>query len=186
MLILESGSTYEEIIKKSRFIATAIPCSTEQEALKALQHLHSKHSDANHIAFAYRIKTEKTINQRFFDAGEPSGTAGKPIYNHLEGKDLINILCVVIRYFGGVKLGAGGLTRAYGNTAKKALDNASFQTYIAMAQKKFVIEYNQMQEFQYQLTKLDGKILDQSFTENIELMVTLPEINADQLTLLFK
>jgi putative IMPACT (imprinted ancient) family translation regulator len=73
---------------------------------------------------------------RFYDAGEPSGTAGKPVFKYIEGHDLINILCVVVRYFGGIKLGAGGLTRAYGNTAKLAIAAAAVVEYIELCTVK--------------------------------------------------
>ena len=94
------------------------------EVLQHLKQLHDEHPNASHIAYAYRIKTDHGLIYRFHDAGEPTGTAGKPIFQHIEGKELINLLIAVIRYFGGVKLGAGGLTRAYGNTAKQVIEAA--------------------------------------------------------------
>ena len=93
----------EEIIKKSRFISFIFPIITEQDVVSHLKKLQAEHPHAHHIAFAYRIKTSESIVYRFFDAGEPTGTAGKPIFQHLEGKNIINVLVVVIRYFGGVK-----------------------------------------------------------------------------------
>jgi uncharacterized YigZ family protein len=102
----------EELIKKSRFIGHISPCSSEQDALLFIRQLYQQHPNASHIVYAYRVQSPDGLICRFNDAGEPSGTAGKPIFQHLEGKQLINLVVAVIRYFGGVKLGAGGLTRA--------------------------------------------------------------------------
>jgi len=180
---VKSTVTIEETIKKSRFIGIVIPCQSENEIAQLLNQQHQLHPHASHIVFAYRIKTPKGIISRFNDAGEPSGTAGKPVYQHIEGnKDLINCLCIVIRYFGGIKLGAGGLTRAYGNTAKKAIDACNLSDYIDYTDVKFTLEYTQMQNFEYQLKKLDGVIIKQDFSENINLIVQLPEENANALT----
>jgi uncharacterized YigZ family protein len=123
---------------------------------------------------------------KFHDAGEPSGTAGKPVYQHLEGKNLVNVLCVVIRYFGGIKLGAGGLTRAYGNTAKKVIEASQITEYIEYAEVQLELEYKQMQLLKYQLEKLDGMILKQDFSENINLIIKIPKKNLDILTEKFK
>lgn len=177
MYCVKKTVTIEDTIKKSRFISKIIPCQTESEIVHHLNHLQQLHSNANHIAFAYRIKSEKGIIIRFHDAGEPSGTAGKPIYQHLEGKNLINTLCVVIRYFGGIKLGAGGLTRAYGNAAKKAIETSIITLYIEYTTIKLSLKYNQMRHFEYQLKKLNGKIIKQEFSDSVQLIVRLPEEN---------
>lgn len=182
MHCVKSTVTIEDTIKKSRFIGIVIPCQSEKEILQHLNQQHQLHPNASHIVFAYRIKTDKGIISRFNDAGEPSGTAGKPVYQHIEGnKDLINCLCIVIRYFGGIKLGAGGLTRAYGNTAKKAIDACSLTDYIEYAEIAIELDYKQMQNFEYQLKKLDGVIVKQDFSEIIKLLVKLPEQNVDAL-----
>ena len=186
MHCVKTTVTIEDTIKKSRFIGILIPCQTENDALQQLNLLHQSHPNASHIVFAYRIKSPKGIIMRFHDAGEPSGTAGKPVFQHIEGKDLINILCIVIRYFGGIKLGAGGLTRAYGNTAKKVIEASGITEYIEYAQVKLTLDYKQMQNFEYQLKKLDGVIVKQVFSENINLLVKLPEKHLTVLTEQFK
>jgi uncharacterized YigZ family protein len=111
---------------------------------------------------------------RFHDAGEPSGTAGKPIFQHIEGKELINLLIAVIRYFGGVKLGAGGLTRAYGNTAKQVIEAAEIVPYVELVNIPLTLDYKQMQALEYLLKKLDGHILKQDFAEQVRLIIRLP------------
>ena len=150
-----------------------------------LHALRTEHSSANHIAFAYRIKTEQGVIYRFHDAGEPSGTAGKPIFRFVEGAELINVLCVVVRYFGGIKLGAGGLTRAYGNTAKHAIEAADITPYIELSTLSFVLDYKQLQLFEYTLKKFSGGIISKDFTGQVRLLVQLPESQAEQLLAIF-
>ncbi|MCK5888317.1 MAG: YigZ family protein [Methylococcales bacterium] len=186
MYFVKAAVEVEEVIKKSRFIGVLFPCQTKQEAIHHLGQQALVHLNASHIAFAYRIKTPITMETRFYDAGEPSGTAGKPIFQHLEGKQLINLLCVVIRYYGGIKLGTGGLTRAYGNTAKKAIEASKVCEYIEYAELKIALDYPQMQSFEYHLAKLEGRLVDKIFSESIALVVSLPEKNVQTLLGLFK
>lgn len=174
MLFITQSHTFEELVKKSRFIGAITPCESEQDVLHELKTLQIQHPHANHIAFAYRLKTNNGIIYRFHDAGEPTGTAGKPILQHIEGKNIINVLVVVIRYFGGVKLGAGGLTRAYGNAARQAIDGATMQPYIEMAMLHFTLDYDQFQRFEYALKKAAGQIIEQTFTGQIQLTIKLP------------
>jgi uncharacterized YigZ family protein len=171
---VKSRQVIEENIKKSRFIGVIAPCVCEIEVLQHLKQLHDEHPNASHIVYAYRIKTGHGLIYRFQDAGEPTGTAGKPVFQHIEGKALINLLIAVIRYFGGVKLGAGGLTRAYGNTAKQVIDAAEIVAYIEMVNIPLTLDYKQMQPLEYLLKKLDGHILKQDFAEQVRLIIQLP------------
>jgi uncharacterized YigZ family protein len=177
MHCVKSKLTIEDTIKKSRFIGVIVPCISENEALLNLKQLYAEHPNANHIAFAYRIKTGRGFISRFHDAGEPAGTAGKPIFQHIEGKQLINLLIAVIRYFGGVKLGAGGLTRAYGNAAKSVIEAAEIHPFVELTRIRLTLDYNQMQLLEYQLKKLDGQIVEQDFAEQVKLLIQLPADN---------
>ncbi|MAL48173.1 MULTISPECIES: YigZ family protein [unclassified Methylophaga] len=173
--ILRTPSISESEIKKSRFIGVAMHCDSEQSALKQLRQLAAQHASANHLAFAWRIRAaEGFITERFFDAGEPSGTAGRPILSPLQGEDLINTVVAVIRYFGGVKLGTGGLTRAYGNAAKQAIDAAGKLPWVEMAQLSLKIDYSQLQMLEYQLKQIKGRIVDQQFTDMVSVVIELP------------
>ncbi|MDQ7091013.1 MAG: YigZ family protein [Methylococcales bacterium] len=185
MYCVKSTHIIEEIIKKSRFIGIIMSCESEGHCLESLNQLHQAYPQASHIAFAYRIKSSTGLVYRFHDAGEPSGTAGKPIFKHLEGKQLINVLIVVIRYFGGIKLGAGGLTRAYGNTASKVIATTELISYIDYVTINVCLAYPQMQLFEYQLKKLEGKIIDQNFTDKIRLLIIIPQQNLNKLTSLY-
>ena len=185
MQCIKAPILIEESIKKSRFIGLIYPCTSEAEAATHLKTLHTEHSSANHIAFAYRIKTEKGTICRFHDAGEPSGTAGKPIFKYIEGHDLINVLCVVVRYFGGIKLGAGGLTRAYGNTAKQAIEAADIDEFIELARLSVVLDYKQLQSFEYNLKKFSGIIISKDFAGQVTLIAQLPESLVDEFLQIF-
>lgn len=109
--------------RASKFVAWAIPVKDEQEVKLKLAELRKLYWDANHHCYAYQLGFDKSAF-RFNDDGEPSGTAGRPIFGQIQSKDLTNVLVVVIRYFGGTKLGVSGLINAYKTSAKLALDEA--------------------------------------------------------------
>lgn len=126
----------EIIINKSRFITLLIKINNLDEIEKILKEIKKKYKDATHYCYAYIIGNKEKCS----DNGEPSGTAGMPILNVLKQNDLTNILCVVIRYFGGIKLGAGGLIRAYSTSASEALNKTNIVNLIKGY--KIVIEFN--------------------------------------------
>jgi uncharacterized YigZ family protein len=111
----------------SRFIAYSVPVKSETDVKEQLELIRKKHHDARHHCYAYRLGPDKSA-YRINDDGEPSGTAGKPIYGQILSKDLTNILIVVVRYFGGTKLGVSGLINAYKTSAREALEKATILT----------------------------------------------------------
>lgn len=110
--------------KKSRFAAFLCPARSPEDIDRELARLRKAHHDAHHVCFAYRIHGDPVPSSAADDAGEPAGSAGVPILHRLENANLVDLLAVVVRHFGGVKLGVGGLVRAYGDAAQKALDEA--------------------------------------------------------------
>ncbi|MFN3270822.1 MAG: IMPACT family protein [Candidatus Kapaibacteriota bacterium] len=120
---IEDFVQVEYIEKKSRFIAQAYPVCSIEEVEKLLKVIRGKYSDATHNCYAYILGISKDL-YRYGDDGEPSGTAGKPIYQTIVNFDLTNILVVITRYFGGIKLGASGLVRAYSTATKLVLESA--------------------------------------------------------------
>jgi uncharacterized YigZ family protein len=138
---IKEPSEIEIKIKASRFIGRAFPCQSELEAEGILAGIRKKYYDANHHCFAWRIGLEKEQKFRYSDAGEPSGTAGKPIYDRIEGKDLTNLIVIVTRYFGGTKLGTGGLTHAYSETAGQAIEKAGIVERYLTEDIKVVVPY---------------------------------------------
>ncbi|MEE4174761.1 MAG: YigZ family protein [Xanthomonadales bacterium] len=123
-LKLLAPSVFEETIRKSRFIAHAAPIASEADTLDFYERVADP--KATHNCWAWRLDGR----HRFNDDGEPGGTAGRPILAQLEGRDLDGVMVVVIRYYGGIKLGAGGLVRAYGGAAAKCLDRAKTETVV--------------------------------------------------------
>lgn len=181
MKTVDQSAQHEDWVKKSRFIGLIMPCRSVPQVNCLLHDLQQQHSGATHIAFAYRIITDTGLAYRFHDAGEPSGTAGKPIFQHLEGKQLVNVLLAVIRYFGGIKLGTGGLTRAYGNTANKAIEAAHVREYVVMTEIPMTLEYPKMPVLSYQLKKIGGEIITQEFTDKVHVTVRIPEAKVKDL-----
>lgn len=174
MLVITQAGFAEQTITKSRFIAMAMRCENEREVGAALRAFAAQHQSAHHLAYAFRLKTEQGIVPRFSDAGEPSGTAGMPVLKLIEGRDLINVCVAVIRYYGGINLGTGGLARAYGGTAKMALDAAKVGDFVEMQTVRLTIDYKQMDHLTRVLAKCGGSVLDKAFNAQIELLVSLP------------
>ena len=126
-LTVKGEGVYEKIIEKSRFITYSFCVTTPEQAKEYLDKIRKKHSDATHNCYVYKLKDGTS---KFSDDGEPGGTAGAPIFEAINTSNLVDVIVVVTRYFGGVKLGAGGLVRAYFNCAKEGLDNAEKQEFI--------------------------------------------------------
>ena len=112
----------EFVEKRSRFIGQVWPVDSEEEARRRIEETRRRHHDARHNCWCYVLRDGNVL--RYSDDGEPQGTAGQPMLNVFVKEGVTNVCCVVTRYFGGILLGAGGLTRAYGGTAKLALDAA--------------------------------------------------------------
>ncbi|MCF8302630.1 MAG: YigZ family protein [Bacteroidales bacterium] len=140
---VESQGYYKD--RGSKFISCAIPVQSEEEAMNRLNELKSKYYDARHHCFAYQIGVDDPL-WRQNDDGEPSGTAGRPIYGQIMSYELTNIIIVVIRYFGGVKLGVRGLINAYKYAAQDALDKAHIITKTRKDLYKVTYDYPLMNE----------------------------------------
>ena len=128
--IFESTQPVEIKEKNSRFISQCFPVATKEEAEETVKKLWKIHYDCTHICFAYILGNGEIETFRYSDDGEPTGTAGLPIYNEILRKELFNVLVTSVRYYGGIKLGTGGLTRTYGASARAALDTAKVETVI--------------------------------------------------------
>ncbi|CAG0990516.1 IMPACT family member YigZ [Methylophilaceae bacterium] len=178
--ITQSGLA-EQTINKSRFIALAAYCGNEKEVVLMLRKMASEHPHAHHLAFAYQLKTPDGLVQRMNDAGEPSGTAGRPILQHIEGQRLINVCVGVIRYYGGINLGTGGLARAYGGTAKLAIDAARLMPFVEMTEIQLRMEYSRLDSFIRDLGRLNGKLLDKFFDADVRVRASVPVKDADAL-----
>lgn len=139
-------------IKKSKFIAYVFPIQTEAEAKEAIQSLKKEHFKARHHCSAYRLMKDGLI-EHSSDDGEPSGTAGRPMLERLRHEQLVNVLVVVVRYFGGIKLGTGGLSRAYGEAVQNALYEMTYMEQLQQQQFKVTLPYDQYDKFCYFLNQ---------------------------------
>ena len=172
------GKEAEIIEKKSRFIATVQPVKSEEEALAFIENMRKKYWNATHNCFAYVIG-ERFQVQRCSDDGEPSGTAGKPILDVLLGEEIHDVAVVVTRYFGGTLLGTGGLVRAYGGATKEGLLASTVITKIYGRKLAVQTDYTGLGKIQYILGQRGLQILDSVYTDQVELVVLLPEADID-------
>jgi uncharacterized YigZ family protein len=158
MFQLVRPATSEQVIKKSRFLANAVPLANEDEAKAAL--LAYSHADATHNCWAWRIGAA----YRFSDAGEPSGTAGKPILAAIDGQSIDKVMVVVTRWFGGILLGSGGLARAYGGTAAICLRGAERIEMKPSVDGYFHLDFSDLALVKAKLAAFkDLQILDERF-----------------------
>lgn len=172
-IILEETSS-EIIQKKSRFIATAIPIKNEDEALNFLQKISKKYWDAKHNCYAYIVGDKQEI-KRFSDDKEPSGTAGKPILEVIEGANLTNILVVVTRYFGGILLGTGGLVRAYSLATKEAINNAKICPVLSGFEIDFSCDYSSSQKVLRSCMQLEIPIISSEYSDKVSFSLAVSE-----------
>lgn len=161
----EFSSIYEE--KKSKFHAFLAPYS---EFKDVMQRLKDEHPKARHFVYAYRYLNEfDQIIENSSDDGEPKGTSGKPCLNVLAGNELINSFVIVVRYFGGVKLGTGGLVRAYSDAVNSVINISKLETYQKLEIKKLQCEYSELSKLEYLIKNSNVNILQKEFTTNINL-----------------
>lgn len=163
------------IIKKSKFICRLYYVNDIYEINSILEDLKKEYKDATHICYAYVIDNK----EKAYDDGEPSKTAGMPILEILKKKDLNNVLCVVIRYFGGIKLGAGGLIRAYSNSVRKTIDKVDIISY-----KKYIevsIEVNYDNKKLLESIVKDYEVINKDYKDTIVYKIRLEESQKDEL-----
>lgn len=171
------------IEKKSKFIANIIYVQTVEEAQECLKKIKREYYDAKHHCFAYSILTNNGIINRYSDDGEPSGTAGTPILNILNKNGIVNVLVVVTRYFGGILLGTGGLTRAYSDSTLKAIQNAEFVIEERGYEISLEINYNDFENLKLYCKKNGINIVNSEYSEKIICYI---EVNNEEKEKLFR
>ena len=167
----------EIIIEKSRFICYTKMTETEQEAKDFIESIRKKHAFATHNCYAYVVEQGKTA--RFSDDGEPQGTAGIPMLEVLKNRGLKDTAVVVTRYFGGIKLGAGGLVRAYSSTTSAGLDVAGTEENILSNVFKIKFGYDKYSLFLKFIEKYKQKTLSSDFAEGVEIKIAVPSNTDD-------
>lgn len=162
----------EFIEKKSVFIGLASRVFSEEEAKEFIASVKIKYKDARHHVYAYTLGEEMNI-QRYSDDGEPQGTGGIPILEVIKKNELRNVCVVVIRYFGGILLGAGGLTRAYVKGASEAISGAGIVERVSGWQLDLIIEYDQLGKIQHHFKEKNIEIISVEYTDKVKVTIYL-------------
>lgn len=184
-LIPASTVRVEEKIKKSRFIATIAHASSVSEAKEFIQKIKKEFPDASHNCWAYQTGPPgETLSIGMSDDGEPHNTAGRPMLDILKHCKIGEIVAVVTRYFGGIKLGTGGLVRAYSGVLKKALDSAELKEKKDMENISFTISYENINAVKNILKKFDAEILEEIYKENVFLAISVYKEKSDELKIM--
>ncbi|MCR5535539.1 MAG: YigZ family protein [Bacteroidaceae bacterium] len=166
----KSEGTYSEL--RSKFLAFAHHVSTVEEAMALVEQYQKKYYDARHVCWAYMLGAEREVF-RSNDNGEPSGTAGKPILGQINSNELTDIIILVVRYFGGVKLGTSGLIVAYKTAAAEAIANAEIETRTVDEEFTFSFEYPLMNNVMKVARDLDARIVSQSYDMDCQMTLSI-------------
>ena len=175
MKTIKENQTNEIVIKNSRFITLLIKINSEEEIKDIIQKVKITYHDATHYCYVYIIEN---INKSS-DDGEPAGTAGIPMLNALLKNNLTNILAITVRYFGGIKLGAGGLIRAYTKSLTETIKNSKIVEIEKGLEIKIIINYDMQKSLDYLLK--DYEIISKSYQEQITYIVKVPVSFLDKL-----
>lgn len=166
-------------VKKSRFIARVHHIESREQALALVANANADHPDARHVCWAYLLgNPQSASNAAANDDGEPSGTAGKPILNVIQHKGIGDVLVIVIRYFGGIKLGAGGLVRAYGGAAEQSLSQTPLLRMTPKQNVELSLDFAQEQSVRHWLDQHAGQLLacDYSHAVNMTLSIDVSDV----------
>ena len=181
MQFIDSETSVTLEIKKSKFITHLTSYDKFNDTMNRLKEEHPK---GRHFVYAYRYLNEfDQIVENSSDDGEPKGTSGKPTLSVLSGSELINTAVIVVRYFGGIRLGTGGLVKAYSDAVNLALQSATLKNYVKLEYKKLIIKYSQLSQIEYLISKFEIKIFDKIFEENICLKLAASSEEYDKLSL---
>ena len=172
---IENEYSCEIIIKKSRFIGYLFPIKSQENAQEVLKNIRKKHYDATHNCYAYIISDNDQTIIKSSDDGEPGGTAGVVIYEVLKKNNLTNIMCIVTRYFGGIKLGAGGLVRAYSQSTGEAIKQ--IDNLIKIENKvQLIIEFSYDKIHDVEKHMFEYTLISKEFSSNVRYTYEMPEV----------
>ncbi|APT16982.1 YigZ family protein [Staphylococcus epidermidis] len=170
IITIKQAHSIENVISKSRFIAYIKPVSTENEAKAFIDEIKIKHKDATHNCSAYTVGPEMNI-QKANDDGEPSGTAGIPMLEILKKLEIHNVCVVVTRYFGGIKLGAGGLIRAYSGAVRDVIYDIGRVELREAIPVTVTLDYDQTGKFEYELASTTFLLREQFYTDKVSYQI---------------
>ncbi|MDR1410178.1 MAG: IMPACT family protein [Oscillospiraceae bacterium] len=169
----------EYLLKRSRFLCYTKPVSNEESAAAFVKEISAKHWDARHNVWAYTLREGQRA--RYSDGGEPQGTAGLPVLEALRSRGVTDAVVVVARYFGGILLGASGLTRAYAHSAGLGMEESGIMLMQPCVCLRLTLTYPQYAHFERILENLGGVAADTSFAENVTVTFDLPDAAQDKL-----
>ena len=168
-------------IKNSRFIGETCLVGSVEDTIGRLTAIRKREHTATHHCYAYRVGLFREIQFKYADDGEPTGTAGKPIFDHLLGAAITNTLLVVTRYYGGTNLGTGGLTHAYGETAHAVLALSGREAHFLQAIFRVVIDLSLYDRVQRLISKLGATVQARDFSDHVRLQIAIRRSRADEL-----
>ena len=173
----------ETDVKKSRFIARVYPVGSRDDVREFVARAHKDYPDARHVCWGYQIgRPGSAAEAAMNDDGEPSGTAGKPILNVIQHKDMGDVLVIVIRYFGGIKLGAGGLVRAYAGAAEGVLSDVGRVVQLTRVQAQVELDFADEQPLRHWCDGHDGNIESIDYSTRVSALVSVPETRQGEFT----
>lgn len=178
---LKGVGTAQLVIKKSVFIGYASPANTEEEAKDFIAKIKAHHSDATHNVSAYLINDGKNFAVRYDDDGEPKGSAGKPVLKVIQNKGLSNVVVVVTRYFGGIKLGYGGLVKAYSDAASLAIENAGIVEVYETERFEVAFPYSLFHTVKSTIEENGGRVVGEEYGELVKFTVETRKGEAEAL-----
>jgi uncharacterized YigZ family protein len=175
---VKSEAIAEIKIKGSRFIGQVYKCRTSEQAKAILDRIRKKYYDATHNCFAWQVGLDNAAEFKYSDDGEPNGTAGKPIYDQLNGYGLTDLIVIATRYYGGTKLGTGGLTHAYSDSAAAVIEEAGIVEKFITGQLGLEMDFSDYNIVERSVLDMGAKIIESNFSDKVTLTV---EIRKSQL-----
>lgn len=174
MITIKEPIQSEIVEKKSKFIANIYYVESVDQAEDKIKETKKKYHDARHNCSCYRVLEERKIVEKSSDDGEPSGTAGGPMLNILQKKELVNIVVIVTRYFGGILLGTGGLVRAYSDVTQKAIEETEKISVILGKEYEVKLNYSELEKLKYYAKLNDINIINTKFENEIICYLQIP------------
>jgi uncharacterized YigZ family protein len=171
----------ETLVNRSRFICYLSPCTSAEQAKSFIKQCQTLHPQASHHCYAFLAGDPQDSQlYGFSDDGEPTGTAGRPMLSVLQGGNVGQICAVVVRYFGGTKLGTGGLQRAYGGSVRQALTFLRAEIKIPMVHKTLACQYTQVNDVLHLLGLAEGHVVQQDYGERVLFTLSIPELTLER------
>lgn len=181
MLVFTEVGQSELVINKSKFIGFTLKGNSKNDFLSLIATINNNHASASHVAFAYQLKKQHRIDAYFNDAGEPFGTAGKPLLNIIESKQIVNSGIAVVRYYGGVNLGTGKLARAYNKAGMLALSSSKLTDFVELKKYNLLLKYNMLEIIINVINNNRSIVLDKHFDINILVIAMLTKEAVDNI-----